>query len=68
MCLLEGREIKNARKKAGFTQIELAKKLGMSFGPINTVENGWESISLSNLRKICKEIGLEVLIRPVKNG
>jgi len=41
----------------------LCKKIGLSHAPINHVENGLESISLLNLRKICEEIGLEVVIK-----
>lgn len=71
MSLEEGVMIKRARKAAGYTQQELATKLGLSHVPFNKLENGWESISLSNLRKICEAIGFEVVIRPkvsAKNG
>jgi len=63
MSLEEGKLIRTARKKSGYTQQELCEKIGLSHQPINQVENGWESISLSNLRKICDEIGLEVIIK-----
>lgn len=63
MSLEEGRLIRKARKKSGYTQIELCEKVGLSHAPINQVENGWESISLHNLRIICDAIGLEVIIR-----
>lgn len=63
MSLEEGKLIRTARKKSGYTQHELCEKIGLSHQPINQVENGWESISLSNLRKICDEIGLEVIIK-----
>lgn len=67
MSIEEGLLIRKARKSKGFTQLELCEKLDMSHAPINQVENGWESISLHNLRKICDAIGLEVIIR-YKNG
>lgn len=60
--------LKRARKAAGFTQQELAAKLGLSHAPIFRLENGWEVISLSNLRKICDAIGFEVVIRPKKEN
>jgi len=66
MSLLEGKLIRQARKKSGYTQLELCKKLGLSHAPINQVENGWESISLSNLRLICDAVGLEVVIKEKK--
>ena len=68
MSLEEGRLIRTARKKSGFTQLQLCGKLGLSHAPINQVENGWESISLFNLRLICDAIGLEVIIKPKKEG
>lgn len=68
MSLEEGRLIRSARKKSGFTQLQLCEKLGLSHAPINQVENGWESISLHNLRSICDAIGLEVVIKEKKEG
>ena len=68
MSLLEGKLIRQARKKSGYTQLQLCAKLGLSHAPINQVENGWESISLFNLRMICDAIGLEVIIKPKKEG
>ena len=68
MSLEEGRLIRTARKKSGYTQLELCKKLGISHAPINQVENGWESISLNNLRLICDAVGLEVVIQEKKNN
>jgi transcriptional regulator with XRE-family HTH domain len=63
MSLLEGKLIRQARKKSGYTQLQLCAKLGLSHAPINQVENGWESISLFNLRLICDAVGLEVVIQ-----
>jgi len=63
MSIEEGLLIRRSRKKSGYTQLELCKKLGLSHAPINQVENGWESISLSNLRLICDAVGLEVVIQ-----
>jgi transcriptional regulator with XRE-family HTH domain len=63
MSLQEGRLIRDTRKKLGINQVDLAQQIGLSHQPINQVENGFESISLSNLRKICDVIGLEVIIR-----
>jgi transcriptional regulator with XRE-family HTH domain len=63
MSLEEGRLIRQARKRSGFTQIDLADKIGISFQPINRIENGFESVSLHNLRLICEAIGLEVIIQ-----
>lgn len=67
MSLDEGRLIRRTRKRLGINQVELAQQIGLSHQPINQVENGFESISLFNLRKICNAIGLEVIIQQ-KNG
>ena len=66
MSLLEGKLIRQARKKSGYTQLQLCANLGLSHAPINQVENGWESISLFNLRLICDAVGLEVIIQEKK--
>jgi transcriptional regulator with XRE-family HTH domain len=63
MADLEGLMIKRKRKSKGLTQLQLSKKIGMSQAPIHHLENGKESISLSNLRAICHELGLEVIIK-----
>jgi transcriptional regulator with XRE-family HTH domain len=63
MSIYEGLFIRKARKAAGYTQEQLADKIGLSLAPINQVENGWESISLNRLRQICDAIGLEVVIK-----
>jgi transcriptional regulator with XRE-family HTH domain len=63
MSLEEGRLIRSARKKTGYTQLQLCERLGISHAPINQIENGLESISLHNLRLICHAVGLEVIIQ-----
>jgi transcriptional regulator with XRE-family HTH domain len=63
MSILEGRIIKDARKAHGYTQLQLAKEVGLSHAPIYDLENGKENISLRNLRAIADKIGLEVVIR-----
>lgn len=66
MSINEGLLIRKARKKSGYTQLQLCKKLGLSHAPIHQVENGHESVSLYNLRMICEQVGLEVIIREKK--
>jgi DNA-binding XRE family transcriptional regulator len=63
MGIIEGRFIKDRRKKMGLTQIQLANDLGLSHAPIYHLENGSESISLKNLRLITDRLGLEVVIK-----
>lgn len=63
MAELEGLMIKRRRKLKGYTQIQLCEKIGLSHAPVHQLENGKESISLANLRAICSELGLEVVIK-----
>lgn len=63
MSLEEGRLIRRTRKKLGINQVDLAQQIGLSHQPINQFENGFESISVHNLRKICNAIGLELVIK-----
>lgn len=62
MGVTEGTLIKKRRKLKGLTQKQLCERLGLSTAPIHQVENGLESISLSNLRAICQELGLKIVI------
>jgi transcriptional regulator with XRE-family HTH domain len=63
MSIVEGRMIRDNRKAHGYTQLELAKEIGLSHGPIYDLENGKENISLKNLRAIADKIGMEVVIK-----
>jgi transcriptional regulator with XRE-family HTH domain len=63
MGIIEGRFIKDTRKKKGLTQLQLAEEVGISHAPIYHLENGSESISLKNLRLITDRLGLEVVIK-----
>lgn len=55
---LIGNLVKNARKKAGLTQEELAKKSGTTKNYISRIENNKSDIELGTLIKII-EIGLD---------
>ena len=52
-----GEQVRQARKKAGLTQEELAKKAGTTKNYISRIENNKSDIELRTLRKII-EIGL----------
>lgn len=62
MAELEGIMIRRRRKLKGYTQQQLCQKIGLSHAPVHHLENGKESISLANLRAICHELGLKVVI------
>lgn len=51
-----GQNIKNARKRAGLTQKELAQKLGLSFQSIAQWENDLRNPKIETLRKIAKAL------------
>ena len=52
--------IKDARKKAGMTQQELADSSGISFSVISQYENGRRNPKIETLSKIAKAIGIPV--------
>jgi transcriptional regulator with XRE-family HTH domain len=54
------RLLKEARRKAGFTQIELAKKLNQSQSFVSKFERGDRRIDLVQLRTICQLCGVNL--------
>ena len=54
----------DARKKAGLTQQELAKRIGTDKGYISRVERGLIIPSVSTLYRIASAMGLTVELRP----
>ncbi len=52
-----GVELREARKEAGFTQEEVAKKLKTRRSAISRMENHAQDIRLSTLRKYAEAIG-----------
>ena len=54
----------DARKKAGLTQQELAKRIGADKGYISRVERGLITPSVSTLYRIASAMGLTVELRP----
>lgn len=60
-----GESIRSARRKAGTTQAELAKSLGMSRATISRIENGViEELGVRKLAQLCDRLGLEITVRP----
>jgi len=57
--------IREARRKAGLTQAELAKSLGMSRATISQLETGViVELGVRKLGQICDRLGLEVAVQP----
>ena len=61
-----GRRIASARKTTGITQLELARKAGVSRPTIDLLENGRATeIGYSKLIRILAVLGLELRLQPV---
>lgn len=54
-----GQNIKNARKKAGLTQKELAQKLGLSFQSIAQWENDLRNPKIETIKKIADALNVD---------
>jgi len=52
-------KLKQARKAAGLSQVELAQKLGRSQSYVNKVENGHISIDVIELITYCSALGVD---------
>lgn len=51
-------KLKEAREKAGLTQLEVAKKLNISDSYLSQLENGRRKLSLQMAIDIAKEVGM----------
>ena len=60
-----GMLLKEARKNAGFTQLDLADKLHTQKSAISRIENHSEDIKLSTLEKFASALGKKLEIRLV---
>ena len=56
-----GRVIEGMRKEKGFTQAELAKRIGTSQSAIHRIEKGDQNISLEMVKKVSQELGGQIL-------
>ena len=55
----EGVDIRDARKRAGFTQVQLSEATGIDQASISRMENGRQGISLAHLQRIAGALGVE---------
>ena len=58
--MFPGNRIRELRKRAGLTQIELAERIGLSQGQLSNLENGDRSLSLEWLRRIARALNCAV--------
>ena len=61
-----GREIRNARRRAGLTQTQVAERLQTSAPYVSGVENGKGNMTIGQLAAIADAVGVElhVELRP----
>lgn len=57
-----GKKIKEAREKKGFTQAEVAEKVGLNTNYYAVIERGEVKTSYENIEKICKILGIKLVI------
>lgn len=59
-----GNRLRDAREKAGLTQLELAEKAGVNANYYAVVERGEKNISYKNLQRILKVLNIKSLDIP----
>ena len=57
-----GKKIKEAREKKGFTQAEVAEKVGLNTNYYAVIERGEVKTSYENIEKICKILGIKLVL------
>lgn len=55
-----GEKLREARKKAGLTQLEVANLVGVSKGFLSQVENNTSQVSVAKLVRICDTLGVSI--------
>ena len=53
-------KLKEARKSAGITQVELSRKTGMSQQDISSIERGDRDPTATTLRKLADALGCKI--------
>jgi transcriptional regulator with XRE-family HTH domain len=55
------RLLREAREKAGITQMQLAKKLGLTQSFVSKIERGDRRLDIVQLRTVCRVLGISLL-------
>lgn len=55
-----GGKLRRARQRARLTQLELAERVGVSKGFISQLENDASQVSVANLIRICRAVGIDI--------
>lgn len=61
--MMIAQQIKDIRKKLGYTQKDIAKKLGVIQQYISKIENGHENLSMDTLKRIAEALGKSLVIK-----
>ena len=62
-----GATIKQRRKELGKTQLQLADEIYVNRAIISQIENGKFTGSLKSYEKCLNGLGLELIVKPIKN-
>lgn len=62
-----GRQLRDARLKAGLTQRQVAERLGVTQGYVSHIEQGIRSPSLPNCDALARAIGCKLVVTIVSN-
>jgi len=55
-----GERIRKLRKKRGWTQVEMAEKVGIDRSFLADIERGKRNVSILNLSHICQGLGVSI--------
>ena len=58
-------KFRELRKKAGFTQVELAQKAEVGLAQIRKLEQGNHNVSFSTIRTVCQTLDADIIIKEV---
>jgi transcriptional regulator with XRE-family HTH domain len=56
------KKFRELRKKAGFTQVELARKAEVGLAQIRKLEQGNHNVSFSTIKTVCKTLDADIYI------
>ena len=57
--------LRQARERAGLTQVELGKRLGIVSQYVNLIESGKKAASLHVLQRLGDELGLDITVKTI---
>lgn len=55
-----GKQIRNLRREKGWSQEELADKVGLHRTYIGSIERGEQNTSIDNIAKLAKSLGVKI--------